>query len=78
MARQLKMHTVAEGVEGPGELEALRQIGCDAAQGFLLQRPVPADKLTEFLRSWPKRFRLRGFSSAIEPDQDAALAGSLG
>ncbi len=66
MARQLKLRTVAEGVEEPGELDALRQIGCDAAQGFLFQKPIPADEMTRFLREWPQRYRAMGFASCRE------------
>ncbi|MFN4244487.1 MAG: EAL domain-containing protein [Tepidisphaerales bacterium] len=33
---------VAEGVETAAQLHALRQIGCDAVQGFGLGRPMPA------------------------------------
>jgi len=55
MARQLKLRTVAEGVEQPGELEVLKEIGCDAAQGYLFQRPVPAAEFATFLRRWQKR-----------------------
>lgn len=55
MGRQLKLRTVAEGIEEPGELEALRQIGCEAGQGYLFQRPIPGDEFTGFLRSWPDR-----------------------
>jgi diguanylate cyclase len=61
MARQLKMRTVAEGIEEPGELEVLRQIGCEAGQGYLFQRPIPADEFTSFLHAWPERKRLFGF-----------------
>lgn len=63
MARQLKLRTVAEGVEEPGELEVLREIGCDAAQGYLLQRPVPAAEMTAFLRTWPERMLGLGFAA---------------
>jgi predicted signal transduction protein with EAL and GGDEF domain len=63
MARQLKLRSVAEGVEEPGELEVLRQIGCDAAQGYLFQRPIPAEEMTVFLREWPRRVKELGFSS---------------
>jgi EAL domain-containing protein (putative c-di-GMP-specific phosphodiesterase class I)/GGDEF domain-containing protein len=62
MARQLKLRTVAEGVEEPGELEVLREIGCDAAQGYLLQRPAPASEFTDFLRNWPQRMIGLGFA----------------
>jgi predicted signal transduction protein with EAL and GGDEF domain len=33
---------VAEGVEDEEALRILASLGCDAAQGFLLSRPVPA------------------------------------
>lgn len=45
---------VAEGVEAPEQLTALREMGCDRAQGFLLGRPMPADELEELLRSDPR------------------------
>ena len=62
MARQLKLRTVAEGVEQQGELEVIKEIGCDAAQGYLFQRPVPAAELTAFLRRWSKRIEHQGFA----------------
>jgi diguanylate cyclase (GGDEF)-like protein/PAS domain S-box-containing protein len=42
----LDMTCVAEGVETRGQLDRLREMGCDAAQGFLLGRPVDAPTLT--------------------------------
>ena len=51
MARSLGMATVAEGIELPVQLAALRAMGCDYAQGYLLSRPVPAAQATELLRS---------------------------
>ncbi len=41
LARSLDMTTVSEGVETPEQLEALREIGTDALQGFLIARPMP-------------------------------------
>jgi EAL domain-containing protein (putative c-di-GMP-specific phosphodiesterase class I)/GGDEF domain-containing protein len=69
MARQLKMRTVAEGIEGRGELEVLKQIGCDAGQGYLFQRPVPEAEFAKFLREWPEQRRALGYwtTRAIEP-----------
>jgi EAL domain-containing protein (putative c-di-GMP-specific phosphodiesterase class I) len=44
MARGLRVSLVAEGVETPGQLQALRHLGCQQAQGFLLTPPLaPAD-----------------------------------
>ncbi len=55
MARQLNLHTVAEGVEEPAELGVLQECGCDAGQGHLFQRPVQAADMAAFLRQWPER-----------------------
>jgi diguanylate cyclase (GGDEF)-like protein/PAS domain S-box-containing protein len=41
MARGLKLRVVAEGVETEGQLDFLRQEGCDEVQGFLLGTPAP-------------------------------------
>jgi len=62
MARQLRLHTVAEGIEEAGELEVMREIGCDAGQGYLFQRPVPAEEFAQFLRDWPERRHGFGFA----------------
>jgi EAL domain-containing protein (putative c-di-GMP-specific phosphodiesterase class I) len=64
MARQLKLRTVAEGIEEQGELEVMREIGCDAGQGYLFQRPVATDEFAQFLREWPERKHGFGFANA--------------
>jgi EAL domain-containing protein (putative c-di-GMP-specific phosphodiesterase class I)/GGDEF domain-containing protein len=64
MARQLKLRAVAEGIETPGELQVMREIGCEAGQGYLFQRPIPAEEFHQFLREWPARTRTLGFTDA--------------
>ncbi|HEX8430387.1 MAG TPA: EAL domain-containing protein [Longimicrobium sp.] len=49
MAHRLGLRAVAEGVERPGQMEFLREQGCDAVQGFLLSHPLPADEMDAFL-----------------------------
>jgi diguanylate cyclase (GGDEF)-like protein/PAS domain S-box-containing protein len=44
VARQLGLRVVAEGVETPAQAAFLKQHGCDALQGFLLDRPMPIDE----------------------------------
>ncbi|HEY2636342.1 MAG TPA: EAL domain-containing protein, partial [Solirubrobacteraceae bacterium] len=51
LAHALDLVAVAEGVETPGQLAALRELGCDQAQGFLLARPEPPDAVSERLRA---------------------------
>jgi EAL domain-containing protein (putative c-di-GMP-specific phosphodiesterase class I) len=43
LAHALGLTAVAEGLETPTQLEALRVIGCDFAQGYLLGRALPAE-----------------------------------
>jgi len=47
LARSLRLHLVAEGVETEAQAEVLRSLGCDELQGYLFSRPVPA---AEFAR----------------------------
>jgi EAL domain-containing protein (putative c-di-GMP-specific phosphodiesterase class I) len=50
---------VAEGVETHATLDALRSMGCDFAQGFLIGRPVTLDAIANSLGTSfaPKRAR---------------------
>ena len=45
MARSLGVAVVAEGVEKASQMQFLREIGCDRAQGYLLARPAPAHEM---------------------------------
>ena len=45
LAHALGLEVVAEGVETGQQLEILRALQCDFAQGFLFSRPVPASEL---------------------------------
>ncbi|MEY2434408.1 MAG: hypothetical protein QOC92_4133 [Acidimicrobiaceae bacterium] len=45
LAHALGIEVVAEGVESDVQLARLRDIGCDFAQGFLLQVPLPGSQL---------------------------------
>ncbi|RMG92787.1 MAG: EAL domain-containing protein [Zetaproteobacteria bacterium] len=51
MAHSLGMKVVAEGVETIEQLQVLRSEGCDAAQGYLFNRPFPASAASPFLSS---------------------------
>lgn len=49
LAHSLRITVVAEGVETAEQLEMLRSMGCDEAQGYLISRPINADDLTRLL-----------------------------
>jgi diguanylate cyclase (GGDEF)-like protein/PAS domain S-box-containing protein len=55
LGRNLGLGVVAEGVEDAEVLEALRELGCDVAQGYLLSRPIPAVELTAWLSAFTAR-----------------------
>ncbi|BDP44091.1 hypothetical protein DAETH_40600 (plasmid) [Deinococcus aetherius] len=50
MARHLGLRVVAEGVESPGQLDALRGLGCDYGQGYLFSRPLSPGAAALFLQ----------------------------
>jgi EAL domain-containing protein (putative c-di-GMP-specific phosphodiesterase class I) len=54
LAAKLGMRTVAEGVETPAQLEQIRRTRCDAVQGYLLARPMPADEVAAILARDPR------------------------
>lgn len=56
MAHKLRLKVVAEGVETAEAWRSLADAGCDTGQGYAISRPLPAEKLTEFLhnRAWRK------------------------
>jgi diguanylate cyclase (GGDEF)-like protein/PAS domain S-box-containing protein len=53
MGRNLGMSLVAEGIETSVQLAALREMGCDYAQGYLLSRPLPAAEAGSALEAGP-------------------------
>jgi EAL domain-containing protein (putative c-di-GMP-specific phosphodiesterase class I) len=53
LARGMDISTVVEGVENVHQLNAVRACGADLVQGFLLSRPVPAERVTAMLEAGP-------------------------
>ena len=50
LARGLGLRVVAEGVQSPSELRAVREAGCTEAQGYLLMRPMSMQAMRQWLR----------------------------
>ena len=53
LAHKLGIQVLAEGVETEAQLALLRQFGCDAIQGYLLSKPLPAESALSFIRQHP-------------------------
>ncbi len=49
LGKNMKMKIIAEGVEELEEAQALRELGCDMAQGYYFARPLPEQEIIEFL-----------------------------
>ncbi|MET0967352.1 MAG: bifunctional diguanylate cyclase/phosphodiesterase, partial [Nakamurella sp.] len=51
LGHSLGLRVVAEGVEEEAARDALREMHCDQAQGFLISRPMPLDRLEAWLQA---------------------------
>jgi EAL domain-containing protein (putative c-di-GMP-specific phosphodiesterase class I) len=52
MAHSMGLSVCAEGVETHDALELVRRTGCDSVQGFLVAKPMPAERVLPFLSCW--------------------------
>jgi PAS domain S-box-containing protein/diguanylate cyclase (GGDEF)-like protein len=55
MAKALHLRVTTEGVETEQQLDILRTLGCDEAQGYLLGRPEPAEMALQRVLESPLR-----------------------
>ncbi len=53
----LGLDVVAEGVEDEPTWQALKRMGCSAAQGYFIGRPMPVGELAGWMRNWSGRSR---------------------
>lgn len=52
LSHSLDLEVVAEGIETEGQYRALSNMGCDFAQGFLIQVPLMGEELTRYLSEY--------------------------
>jgi diguanylate cyclase (GGDEF)-like protein len=77
LARHLELRVVAEGIETAAVCERLAAMGCDAGQGYLISRPVPAEELTAWLRE-REREAPQGTSPAARDISPGRRSGARG
>lgn len=49
--QSLGVKVVAEGVESKEQYNALKDMGCDAVQGYYISEPITADQVEKLIRS---------------------------
>jgi diguanylate cyclase (GGDEF)-like protein/PAS domain S-box-containing protein len=52
LGHSLGLKLIAEGVETRDQAQCLRDLGCDAIQGYWISRPIPAEEMTDFLAAF--------------------------
>ena len=50
LASDFGLRTVAEGVESCDQMQMLQELGCEAAQGFLLAKPLSGEQCVELIK----------------------------
>jgi EAL domain-containing protein (putative c-di-GMP-specific phosphodiesterase class I) len=51
LGHAFNIEVIGEGVENSGQLEFLREHGCDSVQGYLLSYPTPKDEILDSVRA---------------------------
>lgn len=52
LGHTLGLEIVSEGVETPEQLNLLKRQGCDVIQGYYVGKPMPADMIPDYLKSF--------------------------
>tara|TARA_R110002094_G_scaffold191042_1_gene165566 strand:+ start:6687 stop:9104 length:2418 start_codon:yes stop_codon:yes gene_type:complete len=73
LARVLGMRTVAEGVETSAQLDLVRRLGCDEAQGYLFSRPIDLEALVTLVGAVPTMHATGPEAESGQIDAPAAI-----
>ena len=52
LGHNMGLRVVAEGIESEAVWRLLAALGCDQGQGYFMSRPIPGDKLVDWIRNW--------------------------
>ena len=56
LAHDLGLRATAEGIENEAQLHMMRAAGADIAQGYHIARPLKADRLSQWIVDWERRW----------------------
>ncbi|MGN1016397.1 MAG: EAL domain-containing protein [Faecousia sp.] len=73
LAHWMNLEVVAEGVETREQLQRLRELGCDYAQGYLLGKPMPAEGMETLLLQQKPRRKPRSTVPAAETSAEQTI-----
>jgi EAL domain-containing protein (putative c-di-GMP-specific phosphodiesterase class I) len=69
----LGLETIAEGVETPGQMDALRRLGCRLAQGYLLAEPLGPHAFEAWMAAPTQANRAESRSTGSRPARAVRL-----
>ena len=78
LGRTLGLRIIAEGIEEAGQLERLRELGCEFGQGYLFGRPAPIQALATLLDEQSPAGGGPGGSAAVGVGTSAEIAVGKG
>lgn len=58
IAKNLNLNVISEGVETDMQIDFLRDIGCDMAQGFIFEKPIPISEFDKLICNGRKKYKL--------------------
>jgi diguanylate cyclase (GGDEF)-like protein len=77
MAQALSIEVVAEGVETQAQLDTVRDLGCELAQGFYFHHPLQASAITALLGAPSARPKRRPAGASFAPSRPAQPRASV-
>jgi len=77
LAHNLGINVIAEGVEDEAQLNALHDLKCDEAQGYLISRPLDIKQFSEFLDSNHSRRLIRKSHNSESLQYESSSSPSL-
>lgn len=73
LGHALGLRVVAEGIEQENQSDYLRGLGADIMQGYYFGRPMPIDKLREWLEQWQLHHATKPAAVHLDPPESLRL-----